>query len=343
MLCLLTNIFDKNRIDYTNNMFDIITSGISLLAKIMLGFGIIFTFLYCMRIGFYPRNMTIADVTMFAFPVFSFSIVMGFGIIFGCAATLWFVISLCFLTSIAVNRFPHKDGTTIQPFLKDFRVLNKIRPAQQARIAAGIDNIWLFIVSLLIFFLMILSILLSYFNNMERFGSIWPMLSGFCVAGFVFSFVFLLKRAPIIAHQNIDSKENENRNFSGFQKFQIFLIILIIPLCIGGGTEIVKISMRLIGVRADNVSIVVGKDHFTMITGLAEAVGAHTPYCVLPNSDRYIVSGLTVLWHGIGGTAYLEFDDSPGSRRASFEIKDDDLFVLSTTRILSPCQRLEVR
>lgn len=69
--------------EYVSNNIDKFNGVASLLAKCLLGVGVLVVLIYCMRIGFFPVGLTLSDSLVFIFLAIGFGVLYLFWILLG--------------------------------------------------------------------------------------------------------------------------------------------------------------------------------------------------------------------------------------------------------------------
>lgn len=308
---------------------------------------------YCIRLGFHPKDMSVGDALLFLFSLFSFASIEIIGLLYGAASSLWLVCMLAWVTGkFATHKFPLKDDSDrnkqselflskVVVIIGEIKRLKWLLPETQKRLKASLNNGFLIVVSIFLFLLFGLTC----FNIMYKKEITHPIaifMLGFWVAGFILLLATALESAPTKNESN-EQSASEKR---WLPRLYFLAAIFCIPLVIGSPGYMLEMSMQLIGLRVENMPVQVSEENFSKITEIADRIGIPVLDCKISNTKEHIVYGLDVLWHGVGSVAYVRIKSTNKNQNhsapyAEFELEDKGVSPITTNNNLSPCFELK--
>ncbi|MDN2656102.1 hypothetical protein OW493_06535 [Cobetia sp. 14N.309.X.WAT.E.A4] len=249
---MINNVFPKSTID-------LLSSVLTVFFKFGLMFGGFVFFLYCLRIGYFPTGVSLGDGLIFIFCAGSFSIIFLLFMIPNICLGLLMLSFISYLSKRVVLRLnKNKWRYDVDKDIYNVRYFN------------------LFIV--LMSLSAIIIIIGSNWPAGKKIDSFDDMLSSFLSFSLLVSFlvpllngmmfyllVYVTKKRSLLYDYRSQSvkSDHSNTNFSMFIGAVVFLMMVITAGLGGKGGEMLMGSMKMLGIRTENVIVHIKKPYYT--------------------------------------------------------------------------------
>jgi len=249
--------------------------------------GALLLLIYCSRIGFYPSGVTLGDALLFVF----FS--LGFCFAYGTVFYMLFCLG-CLLTPF------FRWAQRLMTFLNVARLSKKTVHSWQRVGHLTWDDLY-------VVFPGIVMLIIVLIVGSEK----WEMALGLAssaVAVFLW-WTFVLKNPQIMDEPKIkltiDSSlpDAEANSLSGYKRSVAWIIFLFIPIVVFNGMLGLALdaAAKLIGVRAEHVSVQIPKERVRLVQNLFQDLPAATNrFEVLTDANGAVLKGVDILFQGIG-------------------------------------------
>lgn len=272
----------------------------TLLSKFGIFCGLLITFSYISLLQFLPQGLTVSDTLIFVFAFLGFSIFLTLGIFTFAGNLLWIFGILDAIQAKRIERWERR-GSPADSDPKGLRL--KIIFRSRA----------LLILSFILFSYMIFSLLDIHQNISNKlsseFDEILGIVFGFSIAGF---FIILF-----FGHEKQTSNSTFISSNVWIEKLFLFLIVIALFLIFGNPKLTLKGSMMITGLYQKNVPVELTQGNYKRLKSIAINMNVNIASCLLHGSENYIVSGVDVMWHGIGNRALLQINNLEEKNSAS--------------------------
>ncbi len=290
--------------EYVSNNIDKFNGVASLLAKCLLGVGVLVVLIYCMRIGFFPVGLTLSDSLVFIF------LAIGFGVLY------LFWISLGFFI-IYGGHLAHEEYKKVKE-RKAIELEGRALTADEEVELKYDYSVWLMPIASL-FFVAILVLLAIFFEDV--FVIIIPLASGFML------FLVTIKWTPLDPSSDpVHIQQRENVRW-----FILAMALAVAPLmAMSFINALIDVNMKKLGFRQESVSLVLSDENYKTLTTAARTLGLQVLGCPGDSGDNNIVHNVNVLWNGFGERTLIEIvgPKTSGEPAARLELDRQGVSVL---------------
>lgn len=235
----------------------------------MIGFGVLVIFAYCFFIiNFYPSGLTLSDSLVFIFSSMAFGLLYSIGL---------FSTYFCMFTFIhAVVEKEIVDKTS-------------------------------FVIAF-IFVLISIGMLYVFKAN----GDTIKAMLAFYAAGFILNIPYMVENKQ---SQSVNEEEGLEDDFEIFDSIEkrretaslvVILIGIFTPILLStfNASFFLKKTLQMIGIRHENVSVILNSDNFKKITDISNSSLKPMINCESPKSR--LLTDVTLEWHGLGEKSKLQ-------------------------------------
>jgi hypothetical protein len=286
----LSTQVENSAIKITNEKIELLINIFNFTSKISIFFGFLIIFSYLSMIQFTPQGVAIGDIIVFIFAFLGFSIFLTIGILLSAANLLWILGLFQLYHNFRIKRW-ERDGTNTNARPKGIH----LKPMFNSKILWGTSSLTFTILAIFLFD--IYKSPLIQLNN--EFNEIWSLIWGFLIAGF-FILLFFVAETPV----SIPELFNSSKTWLNLLCMLFFVIIL--ALMFGNWKLTLKSSMMISGLYQKNIAVELSPENYKRLNSIAINMGIGISPCLLFKSENYLVSGVNILWHGIGSRALLE-------------------------------------
>ena len=287
---------------------DLACSMIQLLSKLCAAIGISVVLIYCSQIGFFPKELSLADGLTFVFVVLSFIFVTSLGILYGGVSILWLFRVFEFIQERHVRRWI-ANGSDPDSRPNGLRLPAGLRP-------------WPLIMSSCIVFVMLF---LTFWHigkaKPDQVKTLFPFVTGFVVTGFL---VLLSFMRPLF-----DSNEQRRSKRNHSVKAVLWSFLFLLPLVIGSSEQLLATTMKVVGLRHNNVAVELSASNSSRLTSLAKTTGITFVSCTLPEG-RILIPQADILWNGVGTRTLMRITGSKPDEVLALEVDNSGVWVLKT-------------
>lgn len=314
------------------------------LYKLSLLTGALIILFYCTHIGFYPKSLSAGDIFIFLFALFAFATVDIIGVVYGGMAVLWVLGGLAWiLGKFAIYKFP-KDGKERE---LEEKVEKKWYPKKEVRLKEPFRNVWMISASIFISAFFFIVLMLGLEKGGDHGEQLVFLLLSFLAAGTILAMAVCFETAPILP-SNQSPQKSSSIDDSNYWVFRILFpfSIFIVPIIIGA-SGLLEVSMKIIGLRSENMPVQVSDENFTKVKAIAEKLDIPIYDCKITKNKEHILYGIDVLWHGVGDVAYVSIgarekaERKAGKLFAEFSLEDKGIFPITTNEKPLACFELK--
>ena len=320
------------------DLFDGIWGGAQKLFSFSIALGVLITFMYCLEINFYPKNMELGDGVVFILLAMTFGFVFFVYFFSIIASGFFFYSSIVRSIELIPSKFEFKK---LRAFAKKMPVLD-IKDNYVLMIFGGIvfffilyllyggDNyrILIFFIAVFIVGFIFSEIVLYIDKNKEVMRDFNNSSATSTDAEIIYT---SLEGRKELVFRDVDTFLGKEGNPQSKNKIYLYVIALLVSLIIlsftaidGAGRNMVKMVFEYSNLKEDSVSLYVDKKHSDYIGNFLSKNSINRKMVEL-DGGNYRLDAVDILFQGIGNSTLIEVDGA--GNKVQFIIPDNSFFV----------------